>query len=108
MNESWILSIFTIGSTILAILAAQWRLSVWLSDRFTEFRNLIDSIKHELMQKIEYHERHDDERFQNVNNNLWEIKVRNAAKDNLMLELQRNIKGLTRATIKETHFNSDG
>lgn len=37
-----------------------------------------------LVDKLEYHERHDDVRFLGIRNDLWDIRVRNAAKDGLV------------------------
>lgn len=31
-------------------------------------------------EKLEYHERHDDERFEQLRKDLWQIRVQNAAK----------------------------
>ena len=33
---------------------------------------------------MEYHERHDDERFAQIRNDISEVRIRNAAKDALM------------------------
>lgn len=61
---------------------------VWaMSSKFSDMRALIYSegklTRDELTRKIEYHERHDDSRFDHVNNELMAIKLRNAARDGL-------------------------
>lgn len=62
-----------------------------MSRQFMAIRNLVYD-KHEQLQKfitdkIEYHERHDDERFSAVTKDLWELRVRNALVDG---RLERN------------------
>lgn len=59
--------------------------AVWMSRQFSLIRNLVYD-KHEQLQKfitdkIEYHERHDDDRFNAVTKDLWELRVRNALVD---------------------------
>jgi len=46
-----------------------------------------------LVDKLEYHERHDDERFAGIRNDLWDIRVRNAAKDGLSPLIGRERSG---------------
>lgn len=49
--------------------------------QFLSLRNLIFKVKDDIIGKLEYHERHDDQRFQEIRNDVWEIRVRNAALD---------------------------
>ena len=53
--------------------------------QFKSVRDLVytkvSELQKNLTEKLEYHERHDDARFGQVINDLWAIKVRNAAKD---------------------------
>lgn len=49
--------------------------------QFLSLRNLIYRMKEDILNKLEYHERHDDERFGQVSNDLWTLRVRNAAFD---------------------------
>lgn len=78
----------------LTIFAAVWSLAWWLSGQFTAIRNLIysqvEKLNISLSQKLEYHEKHDDGRFamvdtrlNNARDDLWDIRVRNASRDNL-------------------------
>jgi hypothetical protein len=88
MQETWVIGIFTaIGtglSVLLASLGAQWRLSMWLAKQFTEFRNMMDDLKTDILDKLEYHERHDDERFSEVRKDLSDIRLKNAVRDALI------------------------
>lgn len=62
-----------------------WALAWWLSGQFSEIRALVyqqmSSVKTNILDKLEYHEKHDDARFADIRNDLWDIRVRNAAKD---------------------------
>ena len=83
-----------------ACLASVWSLSWWLSNQFTALRNLlyttVKKSEENIIAKLEYHEKHDDQRFSSVDerfsslkDDLWEIRVRNAALDNTILKSHR-------------------
>jgi len=76
---------------LLTIFAAIWSLAWWLSGQFSQIRDLIhtrvENVMHEFQDKLEYHEKHDDSRFDkvtsvlnNINNQIWEMRVFNASK----------------------------
>lgn len=75
------------------ILGAVWGHSLWLSKQFNSLRELIYSkvgdLEDVLLSKLEYHERHDDKRFSDMHNELWEMKLRNAATQGLLFENQK-------------------
>lgn len=58
-----------------------WALAWWLSGQFAETRAFVYQQMSRIMDKLEYHEKHDDQRFNSITNDLWEIRVRNASKD---------------------------
>ena len=82
MTDLYQLAAFFIGS-----MGGVWTLALWLSGKFTDVRSQIyaEALKtrSELLEKIEYHEKHDDTRFNQVINEIWSIKIRNAARDGL-------------------------
>lgn len=64
------------------ILSAVWGHALWLSNRFAGISKEMD-IRFErifgaINEKLEYHERHDDKRFNDITNGLWEIRLQNA------------------------------
>ena len=71
-----------------------WALAWWLSGQFSDIRNFVYAqttrIEQTILSKLEYHEKHDDVRFNNISNDLWDIRVRNAAKDGLQPLTIRN------------------
>lgn len=54
----------------------------WLSKQFSNIRHLmydkIDGMEGRIVQKLEYHERHDDTRFNAITNDLWELRLHDA------------------------------
>lgn len=84
MNE--LISVVAVAGTfIITVVGTLSSLVWWLSKQFTYVRRLIheeiEKVKEILISKIEYHEQHDDQRFIALSNDIWELKVRNAAKD---------------------------
>ena len=79
--------VLPIGSLVAMIITAS-TLSWWLSSRFTEMRKEIymqlKDMQDRILSKMEYHERHDDQRFGAILNDLWAIRVRNAARDGVI------------------------
>lgn len=63
------------GTLVFTILTAVWSLAWWLARQFA-------AVKDAILEKLEYHERHDDIRFDALTKDLWEIRVRNASVDN--------------------------
>lgn len=80
----------TVG-IILTIVSTVSGLTWWLSGQFSAIRNLVfervSSVAKEILDKIEYHERHDDDRFSQIRSDLGDIRVRNASKDAMMVSL---------------------
>lgn len=76
----------------LSIFASVWSLAWWLSGKFNQVNaliyNQIEKLNTSFMQKLDYHEKHDDTRFTDMSNrfasvrdDIWDIRVRNAAFD---------------------------
>jgi len=72
--QDWSPAIEIIG-VVLAILTAQWRLSNWLTKQFDSIKALVFSIESKVLDKLEYHERHDDQRFSELHDRLWQLSL---------------------------------
>lgn len=48
-----------------------------IADRIRQTEEKIEQVERVLMEKMEYHERHDDVRFADVTNAIWETKLHN-------------------------------
>lgn len=69
---------------IASVGASVWSLAWWLNGHFNNIRKDVFDLGKEILSKLEYHERHDDVRFTQIKDDLWDIRVRNAAKDGLI------------------------
>lgn len=82
------------------LLTTGWVSASWLNRKFSDTNTLIDykieKLEKAIVSKMDYHEKHDDERFSEirttaenrfneVKNDIWDIRVRNAALDNIIL-----------------------
>lgn len=76
-----------IAGLFLTVFGAIWSLAWWLSGQFSQIRNLVyttaEKTRDVLLTKLEYHEKHDDSRFSDIRNDIWDIRVRNAARDSV-------------------------
>lgn len=70
---------------IVTIAGSVWSLAWWLSGHFEKIRKEIVMLGKELVDKLEYHERHDDTRFSQIRDDITDIRVRNAASDALLV-----------------------
>lgn len=87
--NNWLYLAFLIVSITSTTLGTAFWLSWWLSKQFASTKNLVyeqaDNLKKFFLDKIEYHEKHDDGRFQEIRNDIWDIRVRNAAREGLLV-----------------------
>lgn len=71
--------------TAVTLLGFGWMAQSYLNRKFNETHDALNqqlgSLEKNIIQKLEYHERHDDERFSAIDKAVWEIRVRNAARD---------------------------
>lgn len=76
-----------------------WALAWWLSGQFERTHTLIyqqiAKVEQTIFNKLEYHEKHDDQRFMEVRDGLSEIRIRNAAKDMSMGTLVEQMNKLS-------------
>jgi hypothetical protein len=102
--NNWLYLAFLIISITSTTLGTAFWLSWWLSKQFVSTKQLVyeraDSLKKFFMEKIEYHEKHDDSRFQEIRNDIWDIRIRNAARDGLIVR-KRHVGDLNKEDHKE-------
>jgi hypothetical protein len=81
-----------VGGVLSTVAILTWWLSRQFSKQDEKFSTKIDSVLEKIMNKLEYHEKHDDERFAEIRNlsnqrfgeikdEIWQIRLRNASKD---------------------------
>lgn len=75
-------AIATIVGIIIAVVGAAFAQSQRIDRQFSNTREFVskrvDDVKEYFTQKLDYHERHDDQRFANINDNIWSLRVDHA------------------------------
>lgn len=70
-----------------------WGLAWWLSGQFSTLRQLVyesvNKTESAILAKLEYHEKHDDNRFDEIKRDIWEIRVKQASNTSNIRELER-------------------
>lgn len=70
-----------------------WALAWWLSGQFSEIRAVmyqqIHEVQENILDKLEYHEKHDDSRFDTLGKDIWDIKIRLASKNVRIAEVEK-------------------
>lgn len=103
----------TLGAFFLSTVASLGGLVWFISNQFSKIRGLvyemrtvlyarIEQVEDKLCAKIEYHEKHDDQRFSAVTNDLWALRVRNAARDGSNLMPRKEQEQADRAQENQT------
>lgn len=77
-------TIVAIIGLFLTVFAAIWSLAWWLNGHFNNIRKDVYLLGKEILDKLEYHERHDDKRFSQIHDVMTDIRVHNAATDALL------------------------
>lgn len=88
MNPSdWITLGQILAGAILGTASIVWMSAWWLSKKFSETKSglydKIDNLEDNIVKKLEYHEKHDDDRFSQIRNEVWDIRIKNAAREGL-------------------------
>lgn len=83
---------YTAAGFFLTVFGGLWSLAWWLSGKFTVMEDNINKklemVKTTLLDKLEYHERHDDSRFSGIRNDIWELRIHNAARDGMVKKVK--------------------
>jgi hypothetical protein len=60
------------------IISAVWGHALWLGGQFKNVDEKFAKILTTINEKLEYHERHDDQRFNHISDNIWELRLSQA------------------------------
>lgn len=60
----------------ITILGSVWGLGRYLDGRFVKVFEKIEAVQDRVLTKLEYHERHDDKRFSEIREDIWETRLR--------------------------------
>lgn len=78
--SNWLTLIGIFLAVETTLITAIWGFAWWLSKKFNHIYEKIQTTLDLMINKLEYHERHDDQRFSDINNGLWAIRVEQASK----------------------------
>lgn len=89
-------SVLIAVATAVFVGGSVWGLAWWLSGQFSSLRELVHEqifkTEEAILAKLEYHERHDDARFEDVKRDIWDIKLRQASNISSIKDLERTAK----------------
>lgn len=87
------------------IITAVWGHALWLSGQFKSVYSAIDikfdKILDSISEKLEYHERHDDQRFGHVSDSIWELRLQQALQtgNNILAKAKKSTPGAGGETL---------
>jgi len=80
-------------ATAIFVGGSVWGLAWWLSGQFSTLRHLvyeqIQKTEISIVSKLEYHEKHDDTRFDDLKRDIWEIRIKQAGNTANIRDLER-------------------
>lgn len=81
MLVNWESAVSVVVAVTASIVGATW----WLSDQLRKNRDIfykqMADYHNQITMKMDNHEKEDDRRFNSLSNNIWQIRMRNAAID---------------------------
>lgn len=91
--SDWLTIIGYISGAVISVGVTVASMSWWLSRQFSNTNNLIDAklekLQTILVGKMEYHERHDDQRFSDLRNEIFTLQLKEAAREGLRVKNER-------------------
>lgn len=79
--------------TGMVILTTIWRFAIWIQQQFNSVKDYVDKrfteLEAKVINKIEYHEKHDDHRFAEIHNEIWQLKVLDAARNGISMSTRK-------------------
>lgn len=73
-------------TTVSLIGGIAWKQANQFSDMRSSLYNKLEKVEGNILDKLEYHERHDDQRFSDIKNDFWMLRLRLASKEGLLTE----------------------
>lgn len=96
----WVNPVSNFIMLIFTVVGAVSSLAWWLAVQFNKMRDYFSAqlraCKEEIINKLEYHERHDDTRFAAIRSDVMEIRLRNAAIDGEALAIRERTRRAAR------------
>lgn len=73
-----------IATLMFTVVSTVWTLAWWLSRQFSNVKAIVfsklEKMEETIKNQLEYHEKHDDDRFAEIRNDIWSIRLENATR----------------------------
>lgn len=89
----WLLPASALSFTILVFIGGLgWKQATQFSNMKSSIYDKLEKTEKNILNKLEYHERHDDTRFSDIKNDIWMLRLRSAATTGLMTEEEHDLR----------------
>lgn len=80
-------------ATLISIVGSVAGLGWFMSRQLSQIKDFVysssEDVRRSMVEKLEYHERHDDKRFSDIVDDIWELRLKYAAIEGLVLQPTR-------------------
>lgn len=91
--DEWSLVLGVLGA-VMIVLTSMWRFLTWISEQFASMKDYVNDrisdLESKIVDKLEYHEKHDDHMFSNIHNEIRELKILDATRNGAMLTTRKD------------------
>lgn len=91
--SDWLTLITIVCSAFIGSIGGVWGLAWWMQKQFNSTRHMIFAEVEKIMNKLDQHEEYDNKRFQDIRDDIWLMRVRNAARDGVVAGNNANSSG---------------
>jgi len=83
----WLLPALSLSFVVLTFIGGLgWKQANQFSNMRSCIYDKLEKVENNIMNKLEYHERHDDVRFGDIKNDIWMLRLRAASNQGLLTE----------------------
>lgn len=76
--ENWLSLLSILIALETTLVAGIWGFAWFLAKKFTNIYTKIQNALDTMVDKLDYHEQHDDKRFNQITDGLWALRLENA------------------------------
>lgn len=88
----WLLPVLTLSFTVLVFVGGLgWKQANQFGIMKSSIYEKLEKVEGNILNKLEYHERHDDIRFADIKNDFWMLRLRMAANSGLLTEEEEDL-----------------
>lgn len=88
----WLLPVLALAFTVITFSAGLgWKQANQFSLMKSSIYDRLEKVEGNILNKLEYHERHDDVRFSDLKNDIWMLRLRAAANSSLLTDEEERV-----------------